>query len=215
MKDLDQLPEDRLAELTSCANEDSRGVVEYANKKGGPKVLRDVVELENGDLIVLSEKVEVVGKTYSSGNSSSTTYTYYYERAAITKISSEGSLRWYREIPKLQQGIRGKGRMSYKYILDNENNHHILFLDNPRNLNEPNRKKLAKYLDGQGGNLVRYKIDDTSGDMVPKVLFEVENVNGLSLPEFDCADIRYLKGSDIISEVSLGADSRLIKFSVD
>ncbi|HEU0136808.1 MAG TPA: hypothetical protein VFQ50_05915 [Flavobacterium sp.] len=109
--------------------------------------------------------------------------TYHYNDILITKIDAAGKLAWMKKLPKKQMGMKGLGGMSYKHFYAN-NHHYLVFLDNVKNFNLPVDKTPALHSDGQGGYFTSYKIDDTTGASINSSVFNVRDVEDMTIYQF-------------------------------
>lgn len=138
-----------------------------------------VINKDDGSLVLIGEKKYVVEHVTQR----SVYYTYHYEDLLITKITPSGELAWMKKIPKIQKGSNGLGGMSYKYMFAN-GNHHLLFLDNVKNHNLPLNVNPARHTDGKGGYFTSYKIDDATGTAVNSSVFNVREMDDMTLYQF-------------------------------
>jgi hypothetical protein len=120
-------------------------------------------------------------------------YSYHYNDILVAKIDPAGSMAWIKKLPKKQTGMRGQGGMSYKHFFAN-NNHYLLYLDNIKNFNLPDDKTPALHSDGKGGYFTSYKINDATGDAVNSSVFDMRNVDDMTMYQF--ATNRILKISE-------------------
>jgi len=142
---------------------------------------------DDNSLMIIGEQYYKKSRTYYSNGKSYTESTYYYGDIYVMKINSDGELVWTRKIPKQQQGGRGRGGMSFKYMHHNGNNY-FFYLDNIKNLNLANDQAAAVHMDGVGGYLTVCKIDNegnyTKGKLldqkVDKILIRPADFENLS-----------------------------------
>lgn len=145
----------------------------------------DKVVIENdGSIVLLGEQYYTVTH-YSQKH----TYTsYHYEDILITKIDPSGKMSWIKKLPKKQAGTSGQGGMSYKHFFVNDN-HYVLYLDNVKNYNLPADKKPAVHSDGKGGYFTSYKINDTTGEAKSGSVFDMRNVDDMTMYQFSVGRI--------------------------
>lgn len=146
--------------------------------------LRELRIDKEGNIILIGEQAYTVTHTYYSSNGRSTTTTsYHYDDLLLTKINADGTFGWMKKLPKKQKGFAGRGGMSYKYI-PGENSHYLLFLDNFKNLELALDKVPEEHLDGRGGFLTAYKVDDTDGETSKISLLDTRDVKGMEVYQF-------------------------------
>ncbi|WP_338732075.1 hypothetical protein [Mangrovimonas cancribranchiae] len=154
-------------------------------------VLRDFVIHNNGSVTLIGEQFYVVRhRSQYTG----TYYSYHYENILATKVNADGSLAWFKKIPKKQQGDYSQGGMSYTY-LTTPNDLFVLFLDNVKNMDLPEDKYPYKHTDGKGGYLTSYKINFDSGNMSKSSVFDTRNLTDEFVAEKFNTD-RVIKTSD-------------------
>lgn len=136
--------------------------------------LREIHTLDDGGLIIIGEQYYKIEHRSSRGN---VYYTYHYEDILVTKIDANGKLVWMKKLPKKQQGGRGQGGLGFKYMEFN-NNHYFAFIDNVKNMSLSLDKRPAMHMDGAGGFLTCYKIDNESGNVAKYSVFDLTKVDG-------------------------------------
>jgi hypothetical protein len=138
----------------------------------------------DGSLVLVGEQYYTV-----IHYSQKTTYvSYHYEDILLAKIDADGKMNWIKKLPKKQAGIRGLGGMSYKHFFVNDN-HYVLYLDNVKNYNLPADKKPAVHSDGKGGYFTSYKINDTTGEATSGSVFDMRNVDDMTMYQFSVGRI--------------------------
>jgi hypothetical protein len=88
-----------------------------------------------------------------------------------------------KKLPKRQEGGAGFGGMSYCYFISDKN-HYMIFLDNEKNMDLPLTEVPARHVDGAGGFLTAYKINDASGAAEKVSLLNTRDVNGMEVFQF-------------------------------
>ncbi|MBL4624218.1 MAG: hypothetical protein JKY42_03625 [Flavobacteriales bacterium] len=166
--------------------------------------LDEIVINPDGSFVLLSEVFYIRTTTSynSSSHSTTTTYHYYYMEMFMAKISADGEMVWMNKMPKNQKRSTSSGGygfginssayyskslnydLSYKY-LKNSTDHYLLYLDNVKNLTLANNKYPAMHSSGKGGYLTAYKINDSSGEVSKLSLFDMKNVNGVAVYQFN------------------------------
>lgn len=159
-------------------------------------VLRDLFIGEDGSIVLTGE--QYFSKVHYNGK---TTYTtYHYNDILITKIDNKGGLAWMKKLPKRQVGTKGQGGMSFKHIAANDN-HYLLFLDNVKNYELPLDKTPALHSDGKGGYFTSYKISDTDGSSTNSSVFNVRDVEDMTIYQFGIGRIVQSSEDEFVVEV--------------
>ncbi|RYD69526.1 MAG: hypothetical protein EOP53_27020 [Sphingobacteriales bacterium] len=133
----------------------------------------------DGSLILMGEQFFI--KTVKSPNDINV-YFHYHDILAA-KIDPAGRLAWITKIPKKQVGRKNPGGMSYKHLFAN-NKHYFLFLDNVKNYNLPPDEEPSKHSDGMGGYLTSYKVDDITGERENSSVFNVRDIEEMTIYQF-------------------------------
>jgi hypothetical protein len=158
---------------------DAKGEAEFPNLK-----LREVLVDNDGGIVLIGEQYYVVAHRSGGMNGMGTTYyTYHYENLLVSKVSNDGKLAWIKKIPKRQSGASGKGGMSYKRVSTN-GFHYLMFLDNVKNHNLSLDKGPAEHSDGKGGYFTSYKINDADGSIVNSSVFNLRDVEDMTMYQF-------------------------------
>lgn len=166
---------------------EEKGEAEYPYLK-----LKEIVFDQDGSLLFIGEQTYLEVRQSNGGMGFGTagmtmggnvTYIYHYNDLVVTKIDASDNMSWIKKIPKMQLGYQGKGGMSYKYIY-NKGYHYLLFLDNVKNFELPLDKKPAMHSDGKGGYFTSYKIDDATGTMVNSSIFNVRELEEMTVYQF-------------------------------
>lgn len=176
--------------------------------------LNKLIVQNDGSTIILGEQAYKVTRShYNAMTHVSTTYTiYYYNDILATKIDASGKLAWMKKLPKRQQstdnggftmgfgGSRSQlGGMSFYYFAG-EGEHHLLFLDNQKNINLPITKVPSVHIDGQGGFLTSYNIEDQTGEVKKVLILDTREVNGLEIYQFTPRRIKETSSSTFVFE---------------
>ncbi len=144
-------------------------------------VLRQFTVNPDGSIFVLGEQyyytVRFDSRTYTQQ------YSFFYEDLLATKLSAEGEVLWMEKIPKRQFGNYGKGGLSIAYLEGNQA-HYVLFLDNVKNADIDINEVPARHMDGKGGYLTAYKIDDGTGKIEKHTIYNSLQVNGVTAYQF-------------------------------
>jgi hypothetical protein len=128
------------------------------------------------------------------------TYKFYYDDLVATKLNANGEVLWMKKLPKRQFGSAGKGGMGIAY-LEGNNSHYILFLDNVKNADIDINEVPAKHVDGMGGYLTAYKIDDATGNYSKHTLYNSLEVNGVKTYQFQTTRILEAMDNVLLVEV--------------
>ncbi len=186
---------------TQARNEkqDDKGKGEFENL-----VLRKMVTSDDGSVLLIGEQNYIITKTTTSADGkSSTYYKHYFKDLLITKINQDGTLAWMKKLAKRQRGGYGRGGMSFKHFTK-ENNHYFLFLDNVKNLRAPKDQLPEMHIDGAGGYLTAYKVNDSSG--------EVNKISILNLKEVTRVDTNELRQFAVNRVLNISDNQFIIEF---
>ncbi len=175
--------------------DDEDGAAQLANLR-----FYDYIQSPDGSLTIVGQQYKlVVHTTTSSSGGTRTTYTYHYNDMLVTRIKADGTLAWMRRLPKNQYGARNPGGLSYKNI-NSQNHQYYLFLDNLKNLNLPIDQVPARHVDGAGGILTAYKINEETGEVSKVSILDMKNVNGTELFQFSTNRILQVSPTDFVVE---------------
>lgn len=134
----------------------------------------------DGSLTLIAEQFDIQRTTTVQPNGQVvTTVTYLYDDIVAARITTDG-LRWVRRIPKHQAGPRNPGGMSYA-MFHADGKVHVLYFDNVKNLDLPMDAQPALAMDGVGGYLIAYSIDDATGAAHKEAVLDTRGVEGLDL----------------------------------
>ncbi|HEY9046308.1 MAG TPA: hypothetical protein VIN08_10450, partial [Ohtaekwangia sp.] len=165
--------------------------------------LQDIAMQEDGSTILVGEQRFIVSRTsYSTMNGVTTTRTttyYYCNDILVTKITPAGKLAWMKKLPKRQTGGAGWGGMSYTYFRG-AHEHYFLFLDNEKNKDLPITEVPAQHVDGAGGFLTAYKVNDAAGEVTKLSLLNTRDVKGMEVYQFSPSRIMATAPSTIVFE---------------
>lgn len=175
-------------------NED--GAAEFTDLK-----LTEVIFNKDGSMLLIGEQVFSVTRTSYTGTSGHSSYTqFYFNDILVTKVNSAGELAWMRKLPKQQKSGTAYGGLSYKY-LSGAGAHYFLFLDNEKNRTLALDDVPEQHIDGQGGFLTYYKIDDETSKVTKSHLFDVRDVKGMEVFQFQPKRIVATKPNEAVVEV--------------
>lgn len=182
----------------------------------------------DGSLILIGEQHFTVTKTYYTTSStgmprSHSTTTNHYNDMLITKIGPTGNLEWMQKLGKRQSKTQAtsniydpkRGGMSYQYMFQN-GNHYLLFLDNKKNLELPLNKIPTGHVDGMGGFLTAYKVNDASGSVSKMSILNMRDVQGTEVYQFMIDRIIPLSNNEFVVEMyKKKKEDILIKVTLD
>lgn len=139
-------------------------------------------------------------------------YQSHYHDILITKLDSEGNLLWMKKLPKKQK--RGKEgtekELSFAYFLSNQF-HHLMFLDNIKNIDIPLNKVPHLHIGGYGGYLTVYKINDNNGLVSKDAIFDTNKVGDNLEIDFITDRMIEISENEFVLEVLSKGKNRLIK----
>jgi len=196
---------------------DKKGKADFANLE-----LHNMIIGADGSIVLVGEQLYSVTTTTvtsspQGGTSTHSKTTYYANDMLVTKIDSSGKMAWMRKLPKKQLSAKGFNSISFKYINANDA-HYVVFLDNLKNMNLSLNKRPAQHVDGKGGFLTAYKVDDTNGEVAKLSLFDIKNVNGTEVYQFSphrifsisptefAVEVYKKKKEDVLIKITLGSE---------
>lgn len=135
--------------------------------------IRAIYKMKNGSTTIVSEQFHVVTRTYYNGRTTQTTYDSYAEDVFAMNIGENGKMKWVKKIPKSQHSNDSYGpQLSIKsYAIDNDL--HVFYVDNLKNLNLPTTEAPKWHEQGRGGFLTGVKFDE-NGNQTKYNLGEIE-----------------------------------------
>ncbi|HVD97264.1 MAG TPA: hypothetical protein VNB90_03600 [Cytophagaceae bacterium] len=194
---------------------EEKGEAEFKNLE-----LRDLIINNDGSVILVGEQHYITQTTVYTSSGSRTTYHYHYNDVLISKIDPSGKLVWMRKIPKVQVFSSSsympayKGGMSYS-LITGANSYYVLFLDNIKNMNLTIDQVPVTHRDKLGGFLTAYKIDYTTGQTTRSSLFDVRDVEGMSIHQFSTGRLIQTASSEFVLEAyKKGKEDILIKVNM-
>lgn len=140
--------------------------------------LRDVRLLPDGSITTAGEVYYVVSHVDSKGR---VTYTYYSQDIYAMNVQKDGTLNWFRKIPK-NQVSGGTYGLGYSLITNGTDNYFV-FLDNVKNLGLSTTDRPAVHNPGRGGFLTSYKIE-SSGKVTQHSILDTKQFKEYSLYQF-------------------------------
>jgi hypothetical protein len=190
--------------------------------------LRESLVQDDGSVILIGEQYHVKRGSATTatisppipgsyGSTRKSPPEYLYEDVLVAKINPNGKLSWMRKLPKRQVSNRPeKGGMSIKYIQDKSNGkHYIMYLDNVKNIDLDVNKIPKRHVDGKGGFLTSFKIDDETGNVSKENLFDLRDVKGTSVSQFNTNRVVSTSDNEFVVEVyKKGKEDLLIKIKV-
>ena len=174
-------------------------------------VLREVIENEDGSTLVIGEQYYM--KKQQRGTS---TVTYfYYADVVVTKFTKNGDVLWMKKLPKTQRGLKGRGGQSIKYAKKGENIY-IMYLDNVKNLSLGKDEAPKIHMDGKGGFLTAYKVDDETGDIEKLSILDSRDIDGVEAYQFKTTRLLFANDDELYLEVYIkGKKDSMIKIELD
>ncbi len=152
----------------------------------GSLSLRDVRLLPDGSVTTAGEIYYVVRHVDNKGN---VRYTYYSQDIYAMNVQKDGTLNWFRKIPK-NQISGGTYGLGYS-LITNGTDHYFVFLDNLKNLSLPTTDRPAVHNPGRGGFLTSYKVDG-GGKVTQQSILDTREFKDYTLYQFDPSRIMHL-----------------------
>lgn len=167
----------------------------------------------DGSITLIGEQVNSVSTYQSQGGYTST--NYFCKDILVAKINADGSLAWMKRLPKRQEGSKFE-LMSYFYDFNSASSSHIfLFLDSEKNKTLPIDKVPSTLNATGGGFLTAYGVNEESGDISKKYLFDVRNIKGTVAAQFSTERIGATDNDEYVIEVyKKDKEDVLIKLSL-
>ncbi len=134
--------------------------------------LKELVLKDDGGAVLIAEQYFIeqvtVSSSSSSGQVSTSTTTYYnYNDIIVTNVNPDNTIAWTVKVPK-RQSTRGYGYYSSYISMVKGDKVHLVFNDNPSNLNVKDPKRIANF---NGKESVITMATITSNGNYEKVLF--------------------------------------------
>jgi len=195
------------SERTKEKNEDrdQKGKAGIADLK-----MRDVIVNPDGSTVFVGEQYFLRTSGYGSNQSTS----YNYADVIVSKVDKSGKLMWHKKLPKTQVGSAGKGGMGIKFI-QAKDACYVLYLDNVKNASIGMDQVPVKHLDGKGGFLSAYKLDNTTGDVTKHTIFDITDVKGIEAFQFNTSRIFDVSSNIFMLEVYMkGKKDTMIKMEL-
>ncbi|MGH1339613.1 MAG: hypothetical protein ACRBFS_26075 [Aureispira sp.] len=175
-------------------NKDKKGKAQFEDLD----MKRFIVQDDNS-IVLIGEQFYI--KEHSSNGR--VYYTYHYEDMLITKIDPTGTLAWMKKLPKRQASGNPRGGVSFKYLAI-KGKHYVVFLDNVKNMTLGLNKRPAVHIDGKGGFLTAYGVDDTTGKVGKISIFDSRNVQGIKIKQFSTYRMLQCSQDEFILEAYKG-----------
>lgn len=153
--------------------------------------LVELVIQKDGSILIIGEQSYLEVSTSQRGVSY---YTLHRNDMLISKINPDGQLAWMKKLPKRQAGnINSKSlgfrRLSYDGV------HYLFFVDNDKNLKLGLNERPARHIEGLGGFLTAYIINDQTGEVNKKMVLNPAKLkNGMEVYQLGLN--RFVKTSD-------------------
>lgn len=170
--------------------------------------MRELVVFEDGSMLLNGEQYYVVERTTRSSNGATrTTYQPYYNDILSVRITADGELAWMKKLGKRQRGLSygsraavRQGGLSYEYF-SNKGKNYFLYLDNVNNLDLTLNERPKYHQDQAGGFLTAYVVNDESGEITKESLFDMRDVKGIEVYQFQVNRIVQVSPTEFLVEV--------------
>lgn len=141
----------------------------------------ELVELavqEDGSILIIGEQRYLEVSTSQRGVSY---YTLHSNDMLVSKISPDGLLLWMKKLPKRQAGSMNSKSLGFRR-LSYGGAHYLFFVDNDKNLKLGLNERPARHIEGLGGFLTAYIIDDQTGAVQKKMVLNPAKLkNGMEV----------------------------------
>lgn len=162
--------------------------------------LKKLIVQPDGSIVLVGERFHIEERSYYDFQSkrTRTTTIYHYDDMLITKIGSNGQLAWMKKLPKRQTLTTSsshsgyfsyttrfvlRGGLSYTYM-EGDHKHYLIFLDNEKNKDLTVDEVPAVHVNGAGGFLTAYEINDADGKATKYSILDLRNVQGMEVYQF-------------------------------
>ncbi|MDF2454597.1 MAG: hypothetical protein K0R51_590 [Cytophagaceae bacterium] len=180
--------------------------------------LKKLIVQGDGSLVLVGERFFIETRSYYDFQSkrTRTTTIYHYDDMLITKIGSNGQLAWMRKLPKRQTLTTSsshygysfsytaryvlRGGLSYEYMAG-DHKHYLIFLDNEKNKDLKVDEVPAVHVNGAGGFVTAYEINDEDGKVNKYSLLDLRNVQGMEVYQFSTDRILPTSSNQFVLEV--------------
>lgn len=143
--------------------------------------LQKIAFYPDGSVMIIGEEYYVVQHTHRSGNTTYTTYTYYYNDILALKADKNGKTIWCNKIPKYQSG---SGTMDLSFCHHTfKGEDYFFYLDNKKNMDLALTETPAPHSSGRGGYLTCVKIG-SDGKMIKKSIFDIRDEEVRIFPRY-------------------------------
>lgn len=114
--------------------------------------LNDLIEREDGGLILVAEQYYVETRSYYSPTCKcyQTTYVYHFNDIIVVSIAPDGEIEWNAKVPKRQNAQNGSSTLGY-YMGWNDEKLFFVFNDNPKNFEGAVNREIGDYYAYTGG----------------------------------------------------------------
>jgi hypothetical protein len=157
--------------------------------------MESLVVQKDGSIIMIGEQKYIQVVRTKNGY----TYIYWFCDMLFTKINADGSLAYMKKLPKKQKGNNQYEQLSYKYMPGN-GCHYVLFMDNNKNVNLDLNSSPAVHVNGFGGFLTAYKVNDSDGQTERISILDIKDVKGMELYQFAMGRILPINTNTFIFE---------------
>lgn len=177
------------------SGKEKNGRAEFQNLE-----LRDFIVQKDNSVIIIGEQYYITQVTING----TTYYTHHYRDMLITKIDADGKLAWMKKLPKRQSSRNSRGGLGFKHTTL-EGKHYLFFLDNVKNMELGLNQRPARHVDGKGGYLTAYGVDDATGDVKKISVFDTRSIDGkYVVKQFRTSRMVDISKDEIIMEVYKG-----------
>jgi hypothetical protein len=177
---------------------------EEAGKAGIPDLkMLEFIAQADGSYIVIGEQQYIRNEMVMT----STANVNHFGHIVITKIGADGKVAWSKKLPKNQAFVTGdsylpygEGQLSIRYA-ENNGEHYILFVDNPKNADLALNKVPEGHKSGAGGFLSAFKVSDVDGSVERHTVADLESLDGVKAYQFQVTRINNVADKTFLLEV--------------
>ena len=155
----------------------------------------------DGSLLIIAEQDYQSVETTLGQKAS---LAYYRDDILITKIDHEGKLQWVNKLPKRQSGWKPLYDIggSYEYFYTGVD-HYLLFMDNVEHIDLEVNEPPVEFQHGERSDfmLCAYVVNDQTGKVERKELFDIKNVKGREIFQFSIRRLVPISPNEFVFEV--------------
>lgn len=184
--------------------------------------------LEDGSILLVAEQSRTVNRSAVIPIGAALpslliipNFNMIFESAYFTKINKDGSLAWINKLVKKQETdmqvtVDGYNKLGKDMvIIEDENKINIIYNDHLKNLSLNNTKPPKRLNNRKNGVLVKYSINNTTGNSDKEFFSKSNKINDVKINQFNTSCFVTEYEGSVIFEITKSNHSRLMKFNVN